>query len=98
MNVTIIFNEDALYWRNDLKFNITIIKHIIENLNDKLNRSYWICLNDLYDSLQLPRTKTGLMYGWENDGDTKIEFELSPIKNGPNVEIKITKLYLFKGD
>lgn len=62
MNVTIIFNEDALYWRNDLKFNITIIKHIIENLNDKLNRSYWICLNDLYDSLQLQRTKTGLMY------------------------------------
>lgn len=92
MNVTIIFNEDVLYWRNDLKFNIMFTKHIIENLNEKLNHSYWICLNDLYDALQLPRTKTGLMYRWENDGDTKIEFELSPIENGPNLEVKVTNL------
>lgn len=92
MNVTIIFDRDALYWHDDLKFNIMIINHIIENLNEKLNHSYWICLNDLYDALQLPRTKTGLMYGWENNGDTKIEFELSPIENGPNLEVKITNL------
>lgn len=91
-SVEIVFNDDSYWWNKSLRMNLLTVFCIEDDLRNQLKRSSWICLNDLYDCLKIPRTHEGLKYGWKNDGETDIHFNVKPIDDGPDVKITIDNL------
>ena len=70
------FDEYSTVWEKD-KFQNEMTLKCEENwANDKLKIDGFVFLNDVYDRLGLPRTRTGQIVGWllDGEGDGYIDF------------------------
>ena len=70
------FDEYSTVWEKDKFVNEMTLKCEENWANDKLRLQGYLFLNDVYDRLGLPRTKTGQIVGWlaEGDGDGYVDF------------------------
>lgn len=77
--------ESTLQWRKDAISNEYFLKSQQNYANDKLKAHGHLFLNEVYDSLGLPRTSAGAVVGWlaNSDGDNKVDFGLyNPVNDG----------------
>lgn len=77
-----LFDECNSNWTKDPEENLYFLKTQQNYLNDKLKSRGHMFLNEVYDSIGIPRTKAGAVVGWIYDekcpnGDNYIDFGLS---------------------
>lgn len=73
------FDESCCGWDKDAEFNLLLVKHIQSQANDALKSRGYLFLNDVYEMLDIPKTKAGYCVGWIYDeknpvGDNYIDF------------------------
>ena len=69
------FDEGSPYYRRDAQYNRTFLTTQQTFANDRLHSQGHLFLNDVYDSLGLPRTRAGSVVGWILDeGDGYVDF------------------------
>ena len=73
------FNENSVEWQRNADYNVFFLKSQQNYMNDKLKARGHVILNEVYDSLGIPRTPAGALVGWvmdnERDGsDNYIDF------------------------
>ena len=78
-----IYDEYNPNWERNSDYNLMRIRNIEHMFNDKLKAYGYVFLNDVYDALGFPKTKTGQVVGWvydpdnpEHEGDNYIDFGL----------------------
>lgn len=75
------FDEWCTGWRRDSEYNLMFLKKQEAYANDKLKRQGYLFLNDVYDSLGIPKTRAGHCVGWVYDekkpnGDNHVSFNI----------------------
>ena len=76
------FDEFSVVWRNEPSLNLYFLKTQQAYFNDMLITRGHVFLNEVYDSLGIPRTKAGAVVGWVKreidplSGDGYIDFGL----------------------
>lgn len=73
------FDEASCHWEKDSEYNLMFLRSQQNYANDKLKAQGYLFLNDVYDMLDIPRTKAGQVVGWiynpENpSGDNFVDF------------------------
>lgn len=74
------FDATSKYWEKDPAYNLLFLRSEQNYANDKLRSQGYLFLNDVYDRLDLPKTKAGQVVGWlyrsglENEGDNYVDF------------------------
>lgn len=63
------FDEYSRYWQKNPDLNRAFLQIRQNTLNDRLNATGHIFLNEVYDELGIPRTTEGQIVGWIKDGD-----------------------------
>lgn len=76
---TFFFDESSPYWEKDGSYNRMFLLAQQQYANDKLRANGYLFLNDVLDSLGIPRTKAGQIVGWIYDpdnpnGDNYVDF------------------------
>lgn len=76
--ITLIFDKRSPYFTDDYTSNNTFVELCIHNFINKAcdrakNNLGPIFVNELADLLQVPRKKTGFLYGWSLDPETDAE-------------------------
>lgn len=70
-----IFDAASRCWSNDAEDNLTFLKIQEAHFNDKLKANKVVFLNEVYDALDIPRTKAGQVVGWVwKDENSYIDF------------------------
>ena len=65
------FDKNSGLWQNDHESNLTFLRFKQQFCNDLLVSRGHLFLNDVYDELDIPRTKAGAVTGWVyNNEDT----------------------------
>lgn len=67
-----MFDKNCSGWTKDADYNVMFLTHQERYLNDLLKRRGHLFLNEVYDALNMPRTKDGAVYGWIYDPDNPI--------------------------
>jgi hypothetical protein len=77
------FDECSPSWQPQPEYNLAFLKAQQCYANDLLHARGHVFLNEIYDSLGIPRTKAGAVVGWviSKDGDNFVDFGLYD-KNG----------------
>lgn len=71
------FDESCQLWRNNTKENEYTLGLIQMNANSKLQAVGYLFLNDVYDMLDIPRSKIGQLVGWVyEDEKSRVHFSL----------------------
>ena len=73
------------------------VKEAEQHLNDCLAEDGYVCLNEMYDFLELPKTPYGWQLGWSyiysdtiySENDIKLKFEYEPITMDDGLECTI---------
>jgi hypothetical protein len=65
------FDESSQKWSKEPGRNAMTLAMIMSWANDKLRANGHITLNEVYDMLDLPRTKAGFLKGWVYRGDNE---------------------------
>jgi hypothetical protein len=78
------YDDGCEGWSKDPEYNLMFLKAQERYANDKLMAQGYLFLNDVYDSLGIPRSKAGQVVGWvynpENpDGDNYVDFGLCDV-------------------
>ena len=73
------FDEASSYWEKDAEYNLMFLRAQQQYANDKLRANGRLFLNEVYDMLDIPRTKAGQVVGWTYDdknptGDNYVDF------------------------
>lgn len=70
------FDSASRCWEDDAEHNLTFLKIQEAHFNDKLRTNKVVFLNEVYDALDIPRTKAGQVVGWvwKEDGTSYIDF------------------------
>ena len=73
------FDEASSYWEKDSEYNLMFLRAQQQYANDKLRANGRLFLNEVYDMLDIPRTKAGQVVGWIYDdknptGDNYVDF------------------------
>lgn len=81
-----IFDDGCNGWTKDPEFNLMFLKDQQRYANDRLKDKGCLFLNEVYDMLGFPRTKTGACVGWiydkNNDiGDNFVDFGIYDLNN-----------------
>lgn len=76
---TFFFDESNPYWEKDGNYNRMFLLAQQQYANDKLRANGYLYLNDVLDTLGIPRTKAGQIVGWVYDpdnpnGDNYVDF------------------------
>ena len=69
------FDETCLEWRRDAEYNLMYLRQQENYANERLKRQGSLVLNDIFESLGIPKTKEGNIIGWVYD-------EKNPERNG----------------
>lgn len=80
------FNDVSPAWTKDAKYNLMYLKEQQSYCNELLRVKGHLFLNDVYEMLGIPKTKTGQIVGWvydENDPnlDNYVDFGLHDERN-----------------
>ena len=73
------FDESCIAWQKDPSYNLTFLRAQQSYANDMLKARGVLFLNEVYDMLDIPRTKAGQVVGWKYDpvngkGDNYVDF------------------------
>lgn len=73
-------------WTKDPEYNLMFVKIQQEYANEQLKRRGHLFLNEVYDMLDIPRTKSGAVMGWIYDekhpyGSNFVDFSLGSERN-----------------
>lgn len=73
------FDEACRGWTKDPEYNLMFVKNVQNTANDMLKAKGYLFLNDVYEMLDIPRTKAGQIVGWIYDekhpvGDNFVDF------------------------
>ena len=76
---TFFFDESNPYWEKDGNYNRMFLLAQQQYANDKLRANGYLYLNDVLDTLGIPRTKAGQIVGWvynpdNPNGDNYVDF------------------------
>lgn len=63
------FGPDSVYWEKNPEYNIMFLKGRQNYANDLLKARGHVFLNEVYESLGLPRTREGQVVGWRLSDD-----------------------------
>jgi hypothetical protein len=61
------FDEASSYWVKDSEHNSYFLRAQERFANDRLIRDGYLFLNEVYEMLDIPRTKAGQIVGWVHD-------------------------------
>lgn len=80
------FDEGCVGWEKDAEYNLIFLKHMQAHANDLLKARGHLFLNEVYDMLDIPRTKEGNVVGWIYDeecpnGDNYVDFGIYDLYN-----------------
>lgn len=64
------FDVGNPHWQKDPEDNLWFLKQQERYANEKLQRQGYLFLNDVYDSIGIPKTKAGQVVGWIYDKNT----------------------------
>lgn len=78
------FDESSRNWEKNSEYNLMFLRAQQSYANDKLRANGYLFLNDVYDMLDIPRTKAGQIVGWIYDeehpiGDNYVDFGIYEI-------------------
>ena len=65
----VFFDEYNMNWRKEPSLNMYFLKTVQNYMNDRLKLYGHVFLNELYDALDIPRTKAGQFVGWVYDSE-----------------------------
>lgn len=73
------YDDGCIGWKKDPEANLIFLRRQEDYFNDKLKVVGHVFLNEVYDALGIPRTKSGQVVGWVYDeknpiGDNYIDF------------------------
>ena len=63
------FDEASPYWKKDPEYNLMFLKQTERYANERLRSEGFLFLNEVYESLGIPRTQAGQVVGWVYDED-----------------------------
>ena len=66
------FDELSPYYQKDAELNLFFLQQQERNANQKLQVDGFLFLNDVYESLGIPKTKAGQLVGWVYDKDNPV--------------------------
>jgi hypothetical protein len=70
-----VFDENNQNWQNRPEYNKVFVQCQMNWANDKLQARGHIFLNEIYDSLSMPRSSAGALVGWvKGSGDSYVDF------------------------
>lgn len=78
------FDESNVNWKKNAELNLIFLKAQERYANDKLEAQGFIFLNDVYELLDIPKTKVGQLVGWmrnSENGDGYVDFNIYDIYN-----------------
>ena len=80
------FNEHCPGWSKDSEMNLHFLRHMEQYATELLRSRGYLFLNEVYDMLGIPRTKTGQVVGWVYDpenpvGDNCVDFDIYSERN-----------------
>ena len=75
------FDEQSSCWSKDADYNLMFLNRVQDQANDKLKARGHLFLNEVYDMLDIPRTRAGAIVGWiydknREDSDGFVDFGL----------------------
>ena len=71
------FDESCPDWKKDPELNLIYLRALQNQMTDILRSRGHLFLNEVYDALQIPRTKAGAVVGWKlGMGDDYVDFGL----------------------
>lgn len=71
------FDEASTWWKKDANYNYAFLKSQQSKFNDLLKVRGHVFLNEVYDALDIPRSKEGSVVGWVyGNGDDFIDLGL----------------------
>lgn len=78
------FDEASRHWEKNSEYNLAFLRSMQQYANDLLRARGHLFLNEVYDMLDIPRTKAGQVVGWvyneENPvGDNYVDFGMYDI-------------------
>lgn len=80
------FDECSIYWEKNSEINLHFLKAQEDFFNKKLIVDGYVFLNDVLDSLDIPKVKAGQVVGWRYDPanqniDNRIDFGIMPVED-----------------
>lgn len=80
------FDASCMRWTKDSEFNLTFLKQQEHYANERLRIKGHLFLNEVYDMLDITRTKAGQVVGWIYDeknpiGDNRVDFGINDDRN-----------------
>lgn len=78
-----IYGEDNPNWKNSPDYNLMFVKAQETFANQLLGTRGHVLLNDIFDSLGMPRTHDGAVVGWvlDKDGPNFIDFGIQDLQS-----------------
>lgn len=84
-----IFDKSSYKWVPSFNCNLMFVRHTEEYLNDKLKARGYVTIFEVYESLgleldleRLKSVENPSDLWWTYDGKNKVDFRMTPIKNG----------------
>ena len=62
-----VFDSSSPMWTKDPEYNLMFLRQLQLHTTEKLMTNGYLFLNEVYDTLGLPRTKAGQVVGWIYD-------------------------------
>lgn len=75
------FDESSCYWKKDAFMNMTFLRCVQNNLNDKLRHNGVVFLNELYNALDIDPTPAGQLVGWVKGDGVYIDLGIYDLYN-----------------
>ncbi len=81
-DILVWFNEGCVGWSKDPEYNKMYLRHQQQYCNDLLRSRGHLYLNEVFDMLDIPRTKFGQVSGWVCEGENSyVDFGLNSESN-----------------
>lgn len=78
---TVMFDESSSYWSDDRDMNALFLVQNQRYLDTKLETKGYLLVNDVLDAIGLPRTKRGMIDGWDHTKGDRIYLGLDKKEN-----------------
>ena len=85
-----LFDSSCLPWTKDRMYNILFLSAREEHFNSRLKCVGHLFLNEVYDTLGLPRTKIGQVACWiyDDESNGRVDFGIrESITGSPDIEL-----------
>ena len=78
------FDELSGHWDDNAEYNLVFLKAVEQRFNERLHARGHVFLNEVYDALDIPRSREGQVVGWfRGNGDDFVDFGMYDAHNNP---------------